>query len=132
MTNTTITAATRTSSGRDPQTGRFLTAANGNISGPGRKIGSRSLLTTQFLDDLRATWATHGKSALDRCAIEEPAQFVRVVAALLPREAHVNVEHSIFADISDYAQAFSMAVGVLKNDPPPLPALEHESEDDAG
>src|SRR5262249_35855377 len=114
--------------GRDPTTGRFL---SGNVGGPGRKVGSRNLLTTQFLDDLRATWATHGKSALERCAIEEPAQFVRVVAALLPREAHVNVEQTIFADTSDYSQAFAMAVGILKGDPPPLPLLT-ENNDDAG
>jgi len=131
MTSTMIISATSTGNGRDPQTGRFLTAVNGNIGGPGRKIGSRNLLTTQFLDDLRTTWATHGRSALERCAIEEPAQFVRIVAGLLPREAYLNVEHSIFADISDYAQAFSMAVGVLKNDPPPLPLLT-ENNDDAG
>jgi len=128
MTSTMIISATSTGKGRDPHSGRFLT---GNIGGPGRRIGSRNLLTTQFLDDLRATWATHGKSALERCAIEEPAQFVRIVAGLLPREAHVNVEHSVFADISSYAEAFSMAVGVLKGDPPPLPLLT-ENNDDAG
>jgi hypothetical protein len=117
-----------TPNGRDPRSGQFLP---GHTGLGGRPRGSRNLLTTQFLDDLHATWTTHGKSALERCAIEEPAQFVRIVAGLLPREAHVNIEHSIFGDVSDYAQAFSMAIGVIENDPPPLPALEHQSEDDA-
>src|SRR5215470_14146362 len=57
----------------------------------GRPRGARSKLTTQFLDDLQTTWELYGKSALERCAIEEPAQFARIVAGLLPREAHVNV-----------------------------------------
>src|SRR4029450_11425530 len=57
-----ITTDNSTCDGRDPRSGRFLT---GNTCGPGRKVGSRNLLTTQFLDDLRATWATHGRSALE-------------------------------------------------------------------
>ena len=120
---------TSTNSGERNERGQFLP---GHTGVGGRPRGSRNLLTTQFLDDLHATWATHGKSALERCAIEEPAQFVRIVAGLLPREANVNIEHSIFGDVSDYAQAFSMAVGIIARDPPPLPALEHEDDDDAG
>jgi hypothetical protein len=127
MSDDITVVSSSTPNGRDPRSGRFLT---GNIGG-GRKIGSRNLLTTQFLDDLRAAWATHGRAALERCATQEPATFVRIVAGLLPREAHVSVEQTIFADVSDYSQAFAMAVGILKGDPPPLPALEHEGDDDA-
>jgi|SRR5262245_39714222 len=123
-----IMVVSSTPNGRDPRSGQFLP---GHTGLGGRPRGSRNLLTTEFLDDLRATWATHGKSALDRCAIEEPAQFVRIVAGLLPREAQldVNVEHSIFSNVSGYAEAFSLAIGIIKGDPPVLPALSYDSSD---
>jgi hypothetical protein len=121
-----ITTVSSKVDGRDPRSGQFLP---GHTGMGGRPRGARSKLTTQFLDDLHTTWETHGKTALERCAIEEPAQFVRVVAGLLPREANLNVEQqTIFADISDYSQAFAMAVGIIACDPPPLPALEHDDD----
>src|SRR5262245_1850563 len=104
---------------KDPTTGRFLP---GNSGFTGRPRGSRNKLMGEFLDDLRATWATHGKVALERCAVEEPGRFVQIVSNLLPREAKLNIqETSIFCDVSDYARAFEMCVGILKSDPPELP-----------
>ena len=100
---------TATSTGeRDPTNGRFLP---GNSGFSGRPKGSRNRLTTEFLDDLHQTWSTHGKQALERCAIEEPAQFVRVVAGLLPREATLDVNVGI--DITDYVARFRAAVEML-------------------
>jgi len=95
------------SSARDPASGRFLT---GN-SGGGRKVGSRNLLTTQFLDDLRDTWQTFGKQALERCATEEPAQFVRIVANLLPKQIEADV--SLFSDVRSFAEAFDLALDTV-------------------
>jgi hypothetical protein len=63
----------------------------GHIGVGGRKPGSRNKLGEQFISDLADCWQKHGAQALERCALEEPAQFVRVVASLLPREAELNI-----------------------------------------
>ncbi len=93
--------------------GRFETGHK-SIS-PGRPLGSRSKLTTAFLDDLRDTWAEHGKAALRACAVDEPAQFVRVVASLLPRELDI----AATIDVSEFASRFRRAQEMLGNSPPP-------------
>jgi hypothetical protein len=68
---------------QDPQTGRFLTA---NIGGPGRPKGSRNKLSEQFLQELCADWERHGQSVLDRVREDQPAQYLRVVASVVPKE----------------------------------------------
>jgi hypothetical protein len=70
----------------------------GHIGIGGRTVGARSKLTTEFLDDLRETWKTHGKQALERCAVEEPAQFCALVARLLPARDELDV--NIFAEMT--------------------------------
>lgn len=104
-----MTSITSSSSGeRDATTGRFL---SGNNGGPGRALGQRSRLGEQFLADLRETWATHGSSALERCAIEDPVQFCRIVAGLLPRQAELDV--SMGFDVAGFAEKFRAAVSLL-------------------
>lgn len=103
--------------------GRFVTGSNG---GPGRKLGSRNLLSTQFLDDLRTVWDESGIEALRRCATEEPVQFVRVVAGLLPKDVHVDMN----VDISGTLSAFrvlsdSLGAQLTANR---LKAIEHDPE----
>lgn len=105
------TTTTMTSSDSRDARGQFKL---GHTGMGGRPVGARSKLTTQFLDDLRETWATHGKTALERCAVEEPAQFVRVVAGLLPRQLEADV--SLFADAASFAEAFELAVATIGGD----------------
>ena len=82
---------------RDERNGRFK---SGNIGGPGRGRGNRNRLGEQFLEDLRDAWGTHGVEALRRCACEEPAAFVRVVASLMPKDLNINlgIDAAGFAD----------------------------------
>jgi hypothetical protein len=67
--------------------GRFV---SGNIGG-GRQPGTRNKLGEQFVSDLQEHWQTHGKAALDGCLVESPAQYCRVVASLLPKQAELKV-----------------------------------------
>lgn len=97
---------------RDGQ-GRFVTGSTG---GPGRKPGSRNKLGEQFISDLRDVWEEMGVEALQRCAREEPAQFVRVVASLMPKTIDINQTHSI--DGQSVLDAFRAAVAMLGNDAP--------------
>ncbi len=61
--------------GRD-ESGKFVA---GNPGGPGRPKGSRSRLTEDFLGDLAAAWAEHGKDAIDKVVEEDPARFIELV-----------------------------------------------------
>jgi hypothetical protein len=115
-------------------TGRFK---SGNVGGPGRKPGSRNKLGEAFLEDLLDAWNEHGATALERCATEEPAQFVRVVASLMPKDINLNVA----LDPGEFVERFRSAQAMLGNAEPPglrrplrtiAPrTIEHES-DDAG
>src|SRR5262245_28516580 len=111
MTNNTINNSTSADSGRDPQTGRFLTATNGNTGGPGRKVGSRNKLSEQFIADLRSDWAQHGPAVLETVRRNDPSTYLRVIAALIPREAQLDV--NVGVDVVLFADRFRAAVAML-------------------
>lgn len=111
---------------RDSTTGRFV---SGNSGGPGRKVGSRNKLGEAFIEDLRDAWNEHGPTALARCATEEPAQFVRVVASLMPRDVNLNMTSQV--DMADFASKFRAAVALLGNEPPPMRTIQHKATADA-
>jgi hypothetical protein len=91
--------------------GRFLAGNSGN---GGRPKGARSKLGEAFLEDLRDAWNEHGAAALKRCAIEEPAQFCRIVASLMPKDVNLNLS----VDAADFATKFRSARAMLGNDEP--------------
>ena len=99
---------------RDKVTGRFLAGNSGN---GGRPRGARSRLGEQFLQDLQTTWQEHGIAALRRCAVEEPSQYCRIVAGLLPKEAVLDVDINVFHEVGSIVQAFRIASQVLEIDP---------------
>jgi hypothetical protein len=100
---------TATVAERDTKTGRFLAGNNGG----GRKPGSRAKLSELLLSDLRSVWETHGRQALIDCAENEPAQFVRVLANLLPRDVRIDVA----VDVAAFATNFRHALELLGNEP---------------
>jgi hypothetical protein len=114
-------------SGRDAKTGRFQT---GNIGG-GRPKGRRAKLSEVFIADLHAVWQTHGLAALEKCAVEEPSQFVRVIASLMPRDINL----AVAVDAASFVDKFRAAAELLGHDidPPRLrrpmrrtpPLIEH-------
>ena len=52
----------------------------------GRPKGSRNKLSEDFFRDLCDAWQAFGKPALETMAMLYPAEFVRVVASLIPKE----------------------------------------------
>jgi hypothetical protein len=91
------------SSGMSDRGGRFV---NGGKPGPGRPVGARSKLGEQFLLDLATVWKQDGLDALRRCAADEPAQFVRVVASLMPREATLDINVDVHEQVLDLLAVF--------------------------
>jgi hypothetical protein len=56
----------------------------------GRAKGSRHKLQDGFLTAVQKRWEQSGDEALRRCAEEEPATFVKMVASLMPKDLHVS------------------------------------------
>ena len=65
----------------------------------GRIKGSRNKISEAFLKDLAAEWEVSGAAALKVMAKEDPSNFVRVTAALLPKEFEIT--DSRLKDLSD-------------------------------
>lgn len=83
--------------------GRFLTGNNGG----GRPKGSRVKLGEAFLSDLMADWEDHGAKAIKDMREEKPGDYVKVVAATLPKE--LNVKVSEIDDLTDDQLARQLA-----------------------
>ena len=89
---------------RDPERDRGGRFVKGGIPGPGRPKGARSKLGEAFLVDLAQVWEEAGIDALRRCAKEEPAAFVRVIAGLLPKD--ININATVGVNVGDFLDTF--------------------------
>jgi Family of unknown function (DUF5681) len=63
---------------------QFKPGQSGNRKG--RPKGSRNKLSEEFFRDLCDVWQAFGKPALETMAMLYPAEFVRLVASLMPKE----------------------------------------------
>ena len=70
----------------DSKTGRFL---SGNNGGPGRPVGARNKLGTAFIEAMQEDFATHGKITIEKVRADRPHEYLKIVAALLPKELHL-------------------------------------------
>ena len=66
---------------------RFKPGHSGN---PGGRPKGRKALESQFIEDLYASWQTSGKDAIARMIAKRPADYVRMVAGLLPKDINLN------------------------------------------
>jgi hypothetical protein len=65
----------------------------------GRPRGARNKLAADFLKDLHADWLEHGVAAIKIMRIERPREYVKVVAAILPRD--LSIEVSAVTELDD-------------------------------
>ena len=65
----------------------------------GRKPGSRNKLCRAVLEDLMADWAEGGAAAIKMMRIERPAEYVRVMCSILPKE--LIFENSAITELDD-------------------------------
>jgi len=65
----------------------FQPGRSGNPSG--RAKGARNKISTSFLEALAADFEEHGAAAIKLMRIEKPAEYVKVVASVLPKEFEI-------------------------------------------
>lgn len=71
---------------------------SGNPSG--RPKGSRAKLAESFINDIQEDWKDNGKAVLAKVRTEDPSTYLRVVAAVLPKEIEVEVGEGLAALLS--------------------------------
>jgi len=96
----------------------------------GRKVGARDTLTKQFIVDLAEAWEFYGVRALKMMALEDPSNFVKVVASLLPKEAKVDAtetmsEEQLVARIRELAANLGLEADLSLASPPQRKSTTH-------
>jgi hypothetical protein len=71
---------------------------SGNMAG--RTVGCRNRLSEKFLSDLLGAYDKHGKAAIECVAVNQPAEFLRIIAKLLPRKAEIEISAAHEINIS--------------------------------
>lgn len=74
----------------------------------GRPKGSRSKLGEAFLTDLLEDWQANGKAAIQKTREEKPADYVKVVASILPKQ--VEIKEDLFDGLTDEQLAAIIAL----------------------
>ena|SRR5689334_3977423 len=59
--------------------------------GPGRPKGCRNKLGEAFIEDLQTAWAKHGMTVIEATIKNSPAQFLRVIAMLMPKDVTLTI-----------------------------------------
>ena len=70
--------------------GKWKPGQSGNPKG--RPKGTRDAINKAFIDDVAQDWREHGLEALQRAREERPAEYVRMVAGLIPKEAKIGID----------------------------------------
>jgi hypothetical protein len=65
----------------------------------GRVKGSRNKLGEAFIEDLHAAWEKHGMAAIEATIKNHPAQFLKVIAMLMPKDLNLHINP--YANMSD-------------------------------
>jgi hypothetical protein len=68
---------------------RFKPGVSGNPAG--RPKGSRNKLAEFVLEAMAADFKKHGKAVIEKVRAEKPADYLKVAAALLPRQQEIEV-----------------------------------------
>ncbi|MFL6797474.1 MAG: hypothetical protein ACJ8F3_08695 [Xanthobacteraceae bacterium] len=95
------------------QNKNLIPAQPGEVRNPrGRPKGSRNKLGEAFIAALHEDFSEHGLEVIQRVRVEEPAQYLKVVASILPRELKVeHVDSLTEAEIDQRLQHLTVLLG---------------------
>jgi hypothetical protein len=108
MSETTATAD------RDEASGRFLP---GNKRSVGRPRGARDRHSRNFLTCFADDFEKHGAAVIAKVREEQPATWLRIAADLLPREATLDVNIDVLADVTSTLEAYRTMAALVGADP---------------
>lgn len=74
---------------------------------PGRPKGSKNKLGEAFVEALHDDFKEHGVTAIQTVRAEDPSAYLKVIAAVVPKD--LNVKHDAFDGLSDDQLAFIIA-----------------------
>ena len=74
---------------------------------PGRPKGARNKLGEEFIKDLLADWQTNGKAAIEEVRAKRPADYLKVIASILPKD--INFRVGDLEDLTDDELAGELA-----------------------
>jgi hypothetical protein len=89
-------------------TGRWRAGYSGNPAG--RPKGSRNKLGEEFIAALYADFMANGEAAIERVRLEKPDQYLRVIAAIVPKELAISANPLDDATDSELAEMCSTSV----------------------
>jgi hypothetical protein len=113
---------TKTGPGHPPLAHRFQP---GN---PGRPRGSRNKLGEAFIAALAEDFEKHGAAVIERVRQERPADYIKVVASLLPKDLNLNVTK--LDDLTD-EQLLERLRSLTKQAAPLLATLDDAEDEQA-
>jgi hypothetical protein len=101
----------------------------------GRPVGLRNLVQRKFLEDAVEAWKRDGEMALTVMAREDPSGFVKVFAALLPREVALEIDRPLRELTDEQLQAAldhwrANAIDVTATPVPEVKAIVAKKESD--
>ena len=104
-----------------------MTWQKGQSGNPkGRVVGTKVALTERFLRTLAIDFKKHGITAIRECRERNPIEYLKVIAALVPKEAQIagTVEHRHTDGRLSQTAAFLEGVFTVREDD----ALEESGE----
>ena len=81
----------------------------------GRPKGAKNKISEKFLENLQDNWEKHGVNALEKAAENDPMQYVKMVASLVPRE--LKQETSINISFIEALKQINQSETELLNEP---------------
>ena len=84
---------------KDRVTGRFLPGNKIGAKG-GRVLGSRNRLANEYVMALQRAFKRHGADCIERVAKNDPAKFLTILSAIMPKEVLSKIEVSADIDIA--------------------------------